>query len=123
MDDGPAIARLAAAERYARMRREARAAAADDDMPLYGRTEVAASPNLKWLSVGARFDALRQPPPRPRRLAPLATPRAPLQPLADAACPICLVEFDATTAAAADVRWTRCCGSAMGAAACLATPA
>ena len=116
-----AVARLAAAERYARMRREARDAI-DDDRPLYGQTEVAACPNLRWLSVSARCEALQLR--APLALPPLASPRrAPLQALDESsACPICLdaLPQDFTEAAADEaVRWIMCCGRAFHAA-CIA---
>ena len=104
-----AIARLAAAERYARMRREARAGIVDG---LFARSEVAASPNLRWLDTGARFDALAQP--SPCRLPPI-TPRRPPKRLQEGdVCPVCLGNFaeDTHGGEATCVQWTACCGRA-----------
>lgn len=96
--NNPAIARLAATERYARMRREAREAADLDSRKLFDATEVSATPNLRWLSVGARFEAVGQRPPR--KLPPLALLRrdVPRQPLVTecgeaASCPVCLLDI------------------------------
>ena len=116
----PAIARLAAAERYRAMRQRAREESGlrDEEAKLFARTEVAASPNLQWLNVGHRFDALQRRDATkafastPRRLPPLPPkPSAPRQSLDTATCPVCLVDF-ADETDDTKVRWTNCCGHA-----------